>query len=409
VSGHLKIIAVHNFYQQPGGEDQVFADETALLESRGHAVIRHTAHNDAVGSLTRITLAGRTIWNRSAAAELAAIVRREKADVVHFHNTFPLMSMSALSAARDAGAAVVQTLHNYRPVCPAAVLYRDGHVCEDCLHKSVPWPAVIHNCYRGDRGASAVTAAMLAFHNLRGTFHRDVDRFIALTDFARGKFAEGGFPADKLTVKPNFVDPDPGPGTGTGGYALFVGRLSETKGISVLLDAWKRLKNPIRLKLAGDGELRDRVQTAAGGAIEYLGRKTSAEIAALMADAAALVFPSVWFEGLPKTILESFAAGTPVIASDLGSMAELVTPGKQGERFAAGDAASLAAVVERVFGQPLRLHEMRQSTRDEFERRFTADENYRALMAIYEQAVMHRSGMRAVFETPDATATFPGR
>jgi glycosyltransferase involved in cell wall biosynthesis len=400
----VKIVAVHNFYQQPGGEDQVFADETALLESYGHTVVRHTTHNDDVENLTRITLARRTIWNKPAAAELEAVVRKEKADVVHVHNTFPLMSMSVLSAARRAGAAVVQTLHNYRPVCPSAVLYRDGHVCEDCLKKPVPWPAVLHSCYRDDRGASTVAASMLAYHHVRRTFHRDVDRFIALTEFARGKFIEAGMPGDRIVVKPNFVDPDPGPGTGAGGYALFVGRLTETKGVQVLLEAWSKLRRPIPLKIVGDGDLRDRVTAAASGPIEHLGRRSSAEVARLMGDAAALIFPSVWYEGLPKTILEAFAAGTPVIASNLGSMAELVTPGRHGERFAPGDPVALADVVDRLFERPSDLTAMRASTRDEFERAYTAAENYRQLVDIYERAVSHRSVPHA---EPAAAETVP--
>jgi glycosyltransferase involved in cell wall biosynthesis len=386
----VKIVAVHNFYQQPGGEDQVFADETALLESHGHWVVRHTVHNDDVDGLTRLTLARRTIWNKPAGADLAEVVRREKADVVHVHNTFPLMSMAVLSAARGAGAAVVQTLHNYRPVCPSAVLYRDGHICQDCLKKTVPWPAVVHRCYRGDRSASAVAASMLAYHHVRKTFHREVDRFIALTEFARGKFVEAGMPGDRIVVKPNFVCPDPGPGTGAGGYALFVGRLTETKGVAVLLDAWTKLRRPIPLKIVGDGDLRDRVTAAASGPIEYLGRRSPTDVAHLMANAAVLIFPSVWYEGLPKTILESFAAGTPVIASDLGSMAELVTPGRQGQRFAAGDPGALAAVVNQLFEHPSELAGMRSSTRAEFERAYTAAENYRRLIEIYKQAMAHR-------------------
>jgi len=198
----LRIVVAHNFYQQAGGEDQVFADETALLESHGHTVTRHTIHNDEVNTLGRLTLAGRTIWNRQSHGELYGLVRREKAEIVHFHNTFPLLSPSVYSAARSAGAAVVQTLHNYRLVCPTAICYRDGKVCEDCLSRTVPWPAILHRCYRGNRGASVVTAAMLAVHHGRGTFTNDVDAYIALTEFAKGKFVQAGMPGGKISVKP---------------------------------------------------------------------------------------------------------------------------------------------------------------------------------------------------------------
>ncbi len=381
----MKIIVAHNFYQQAGGEDQVFADETALLESRGHSVTRFTVHNDQVKHLSRITLAGRTIWNRESHAQLHDLVQREQAEVVHFHNTFPLLSPAVYSAARSAGAAVVQTLHNYRLICPTAICYRDGKVCEDCVGRTVPWPAIVHRCYRGDRGASVVTSAMLAVHHLRGTYRNDVDAYIALTAFSRDKFIEAGLPAEKFIVKPNFVGPDPGKGDGGGGFCLFVGRLTESKGVRVLLDAWKQLTANIPLKIAGDGELAQEVRAAAAAdpRIHYAGRLPSDRVSDLMGDAAALIFPSVWYEGLPKTILESFARGTPVIASKLGSMSDLVTPGRTGDHFIPGDPAALAATITRLFAGGT-LASLRPSVRDEFEFRYTADANYRMLMDVYE-------------------------
>jgi glycosyltransferase involved in cell wall biosynthesis len=384
----VKIVVAHNFYQQAGGEDQVFADECALLEAHGHSVSRHTVHNDEVTHLGRLTLAGRTIWNRQSHKELAELVRREKADVVHFHNTFPLLSPSVYSAARSAGAAVVQTLHNYRLVCPTAICYRDGKVCEDCLCKRVPWPAIVHRCYRGDRGASVVTAAMLALHHGWGTFANDVDAYIALTDFAKSKFVQGGLPAEKVRIKPNFVAPDPGPGDGRGGYCLFVGRLTESKGVEVLLKAWKQVQPNIELKIAGDGELAPLVREAAAAdtRIHFVGRLPSTQISELMGNAAALIFPSVWYEGLPKTILESFARGTPVIASRLGSMIELITDGKTGDHFESGNPADLATTVTRLFAGD-GLQSMRASVREQFISTYTADANYAMLMDVYSAAL----------------------
>lgn len=381
----MRIVVAHNFYQQPGGEDQVFADEAALLESRGHSVTRFTVHNAEVNHLNRITLAGRTIWNRSSFEELRQLVSREQAEVVHFHNTFPLLSPSVYSAVKSAGAAVVQTLHNYRLICPTAICYRDGQVCEDCVTRTIPWPAILHRCYRGDRGASVVTAAMLAVHHLRGTYRNDVDAYIALTTFARDKFVQSGLPADKFTVKPNFVEPDPAPGDGRGGYALFVGRLTESKGISILLKAWKRLRADISLKIAGDGELAPMVRDAAATdpRIHFVGRLPQDQIFDLMGQASALIFPSVWYEGLPKTIIESFARGTPVIASNLGSMSDVITPDRTGAHFNPGDPADLAATVTRLFADD-RVSSLRNSVREEFELRYTADANYRMLMDVYE-------------------------
>ena len=406
---NLNIVVAHNFYQQAGGEDQVFADETALLETHGHRVTRHTVHNDEVKNLGGITLAGRTIWNRQSHRELYQLVCREKAQLVHFHNTFPLLSPSVYSAARAAGAAVVQTLHNYRLICPTAICYRDGKVCEDCVTKTVPWPAIVHRCYRGNRGASVVTAAMLAVHHARGTFERDVDAYIALTEFARQKFVQAGLPGEKIFIKPNFVSPDPGPGggpgimttTGKGHFFLFVGRLTQSKGVEVLLQAWKLLQGAVELKIAGDGELAPMVRDAAAGdsRIHFIGRLPSDQVSDLMAHATALIFPSVWYEGLPKTILESFARGTPVIASRLGSMIELVEDGKTGRHFEPGNAADLAEVISRSITDRS-LPAMRTTVRQQFTQHYTAQANYQRLMEIYDTALSTA--------LPQAALTCPG-
>lgn len=392
----MNVIVCHNFYQEPGGEDQVFRDEAALLEDAGHAVTRYTVHNDAVKRLGALSLVGKTLWNREAAGEIAELVRRHRAEVVHFHNTFPLISPAAYSAARSAGAAVVQTLHNYRLACPNAMFFRDGRPCEDCLGKAVPWPGVAHACYRGSRAASAATAGMLAFHRLRGTWRDDVDAYVALTDFARGKLVRAGLPADRVVVKPNFARPDPGPGGGSGGYALFVGRLAPGKGLEIVLQAWAEHRPPLPLKVVGDGPLGDLVRQASEScrAVQWLGRRPLDEVYQLMGEAAALVLPSVWYEGFPKALVESFAKGTPVVASRLGSLAELVGHGRTGLHFEPGDAADLAAQVRRVASSPDEAAHMRREARREFERKYTAEWNLDLLLAVYESAVRRfRAGL----------------
>ena len=190
----MKILSVHNTYQKPGGEDQVFAQEAELLRAHGHQVLLYQASNDEVNGVNPLVLLGNTIWNRQKYQELRTLLRRERPDVMHVHNTFPVISPAAYYAANAEGVPVVQTLHNYRLICPAATFFRDGHVCEDCLSRSVPLPAVLHSCYRGSRMASAAAAAMLATHNFKQTWSKAVSAYIALTDFARDKFIEGGFP-----------------------------------------------------------------------------------------------------------------------------------------------------------------------------------------------------------------------
>lgn len=391
----MKVLLVHNYYQQPGGEDQVLASEAELLRAFGHEVVRFTMHNDVIEGMTRLTVARATVWNRDAHAALSDVVRRERPAVAHFHNTFPLISPAAYYAARAGGAAVVQTLHNYRLLCPAHTFLRDGRVCEDCLGKTVPWPSVMHACYRGSRAASATVAAMLTVHRLAGTWQHAVDRYIALTEFSREKFVQGGLPADRIVVKPNFIDFDPGVGAGngdaTGRYALFVGRLSQEKGIDTLLQAWQRLpiaNKPI-LKIVGDGPLAGEVKCAAerDRAIQWLGRRAPAEVYPLVAAAAFLVLPSIWYEGQPRVLLEAFATGTPALASRLGSMPEVVSDGRTGLLFRAGDAEDLAQKVVEMLSDGARLQCMRRDARAAFERDYTASRNGPMINAIYASAV----------------------
>jgi glycosyltransferase involved in cell wall biosynthesis len=385
----MKILAVHNRYQRPGGEDQVFVDETALLETRNHRVLRYEVHNDQVKQVNRLTLAKDTVWNTSAYRELGALIRRERPHVVHFHNTLPLVSPAGYYAARAEGVPVIQTLHNYRLLCPVALFFRDGRVCEDCMGKAVPWPGVVHRCYRGSRTASGVIATMLTVHRALRTWTEMVDVYVALTEFARNKFIEGGLPAGKIVVKPNFVAPDPGRGQGGGGYALFVGRLAPEKGTGTMLAAWDRLGTRIPLKIVGDGPLRDQVVEAAArqSNVEWLGHRPVEDVQALMGKADMLIFPSQWYETFGRVAAEAFAAGTPVIAANIGAVAELVEHGRTGLKFRPGDPEDLVTQVEWALSHSTDLRSMREEVRAEFEAKYTAERNYRALMEIYEAAL----------------------
>jgi glycosyltransferase involved in cell wall biosynthesis len=380
----VKIIRIHNYYQQAGGEDSVLASEIKLLQSRGHDVATWFVHNDAIEGMGRLKLLGRTLWNGESYAALRRFFREQKAQVAHFDNTFPLISPAAYYAAKAEGVGVVQTLHNYRLLCVNAMLFRDGHVCEDCVGRFVPWPGVKHKCYRDDRKASGVVAAMLTTHRTLGTYQRQIDTYIALTEFSRRKYIDGGLPGEKIVVKPNFLEEDPGIGAGDGGFALFVGRLTEEKGINVALEAWKEIGEALPLKVVGVGPLEARVKEAGASiqGVEYLGRQPLDQVMRLMGEAACLIFPSTWYEGLPRTIVESLSKGTPVIASRLGAMEELVEPGRTGALFAPGDAGDLAAQVKRMLASG-QLPAMRPAARREYEQKYTADQAHEALMRIY--------------------------
>jgi glycosyltransferase involved in cell wall biosynthesis len=326
-----------------------------------------------------------TVWNRSSYRELRALVRKEQPDVAHFHNTFPLISPAGYYAIKTEGMPVVQTLHNYRLVCPNALFFRDGHACEDCLGKTPPWPGVLHACYRGSRRASGAVAAMLTAHRLLRTWTRMVDVYIALTEFARDKFVQGGLPAERIVVKPNFLHPDPEPEEKWEDNALFVGRLSVEKGVDVLLAAWERLGDRMTLKIVGDGPLADVVAKGARRLknVEWLGRRSREQVLELMKRARVLILPSICYENFPLAVAEAFAVGLPIIASDLGSLASLVDPGRTGLLFRPNDPEDLADKVRWALDHSDELASMRWEARNEFEAKYTAEHNYERLLSIY--------------------------
>jgi len=384
----VKVLLCHNYYQQPGGEDESFADEGRILEGRGHEVLRYTRHNAAIEGLGRWELAKSSVWNRQTYEELRELIARERPDVVHCTNIFPLISPAVYDAADQAGVAVVQALRNYRLMCPNALFFRDGRVCEDCLGKPIPWPAVAHTCYQHSRVVSAGTVAMLTMHRARRVWTRKVDLYFAPSEFTRRKYVEAGLPADRIAVKPNCVDPDPGPGEGKGGYVVFVGRLSREKGVETLLEAWEKLSLDAGLRVVGDGPLADDVMRAAARdrRIEWLGRQPMREVLRIVGDAACLVMPSLWYETFGRAIVEAFSRGTPVVVSGLGAMAELVDDGRTGFHARPGDAADLAAKLERILVDGEARARMRVAAREEYLRKFTADPNHDRLMEIYELA-----------------------
>jgi glycosyltransferase involved in cell wall biosynthesis len=385
----MRILSVHNRYQIRGGEDGSRELEERLLRDMGHQVDVYEEHNDRVATLGKLRLVSKTIWSVETYQNVNSLLTEQTYDVIHVQNFFPLISPSVYYAAKAKGIPVVQTLRNYRLLCPNGEFFRDGRVCEDCLGQFVPLPGVVHACYRGNRAATAVVAAMLTVHRAMGTWTNLIDIYIALNEFAREKFIEGGLPAEKIVVKPNFVHPDLSSGEGRGGYALFVGRLSLEKGLDTLFKAWESLGSKITLKIVGDGPLAPQVaeSVAKGSGIEYLGYRPLTEVYELMGEAAFLVFPSEWYEGQPRTIIESFAVGTPVVASNLGAMSTLVSPGRTGFHFRPGDSGDLVAQVEWALAHPDELARMRREARAEFEAKYTAQENYLRLMEIYEKVV----------------------
>jgi glycosyltransferase involved in cell wall biosynthesis len=392
----MKILLVHNTYQDRGGEDVVFVQERQLLESGGHQVVEYQRHNSEIkqySKLRKISLLGRTVWAADSNRELGVLLRQTKPDVVHIHNTFPLISPSIYWACRNEQVPVVQTLHNYRLFCPGANFFRAGKTCEDCIGGNF-WNGVRHGCYRNSRAETAPVALMLYVHHARKTWHRMVDRYIVLTGFARDRFVQAGLPPEKIVIKPNCVDPDPGMKVEEGSYALCVGRVSDEKGVSTLIKAWRQLPRTCTLRVVGDGPARAKLQSeaAANGFsnITFLGQQPRQRVIEAMKGARFVVFPSELYENLPLTIIEAFACGTPVLASRLGAMSEIVEEGRTGRFFSAGNADELARVAAQAWEQPEQLQAMGKQARREYEDKYTAAANLQQLTEIYRGVIARR-------------------
>ena len=379
----LRVLLVHNRYQQPGGEDAVVRDELAMLQAGGVEVELYERHNDQVALLSKSRLAAGTVWSRETTGDLARIAQRFAPDLIHAHNTFPLISPSLYHAASARGIPVVQTLHNFRLFCAQAMFMRDGAVCEDCLG-ALPWRGVLHGCYRGSVAQSAVLVGMLGVHRALGSYSRRVARYIALNRFCRDKFIEAGLPAGRIAVKPNFVDlPAPVAERPRAG-ALFVGRLSAEKGIAVLAQA-ARLAPTAKISVIGDGPQLHALEGLA--AVQLLGRQAPAQIFERMRAAQTLVLPSLWYENFPRVLVEAFACGLPVVASRLGAMAELVEEGVTGLLFRPGDARDLADKLAWARQNPQLMRRMGAAARQEYERNYTSAANLRQLRVIYRDAL----------------------
>lgn len=379
----MKILFVHNAYQNFGGEDAVVSAEMALLQAHGHEVELYKRHNDELNQLSRASAAAATIWSRRSVDDITAVFKALQPDLIHVHNTFPLISPSIYWAAAQHGIPLVQTLHNFRFLCPQGTFLRNGTICEDCLGKS-PWRAVLRKCYRGSAPQTAVMVSMLEAHRTAGTYRNKVTRYIALSAFSRDRFIKGGLPAAQFRIKPNFVESGAEPDWFDRRGGLFVGRLSDEKGIETLLEAVRRDGNA-DVDVIGSGAW----ETAVSECFKerYLGFLSRGDIMSRMRSAAFLIVPSVCYEQLPTTILEAFSCGVPVIASRLGALADIVQDGATGLLFNPGDAADLADKMAWAAAHPNEMREMGRAARAEYEAKYTPSINYQMLMEIYEDAI----------------------
>ena len=381
----MRILLVHNRYQQYGGEDTVVEAEAQLLRDAGHEVDSFFVHNDDIHGLgSKLAAAALTTYNPQSRARLRARLRSRRPDVVHAHNIFPRLTPSIFDACRDERVPSVMTLHNYRLGCANGLLFRDGQPCEDCL-SGTAFNAVRHRCYRGSRMGSAVVASMIGYHRQAGTWRDKVSRFIALTKFARTRLVRAGLPADKIRIKPNFVsDPLEGPAlSAPGTTALYVGRLSVEKGLRTLIAAWRGIDMPLRI--VGDGPLRGELERAAPANVTFLGHLDRGPVFGEIARAAFLVVPSIWYEGFPMTVVEAMAMGRPIVASAIGGLAEIIADGQEGVHFRPGDADDLRRAVEHLRAAPAAGAKMGAAARARYLLQLSPESNARMLDDIYAE------------------------
>lgn len=388
-TGKSRILVCHNRYQLAGGEDAVVDMETRLLRDHGHVVRLHELSNDVIASLADKVRAGLHVaWSEPSRKRLLAILDEFRPDIVHIHNFFPLLTPSAYAACIEKQIPVVQTLHNYRIICPGAMLMRNGKVCELCV-RGTPWHGTLHHCYRNSVPQSFAVSHLVSFHRRHDTWNRKVDRLIALTAFARSKFIEAGISPDRIVVKPNFIHQpccnSDTPSPQRQPFALYVGRIAAEKGVATLVAAFNQ--TGIALKIAGSGPLQQHLQKNSGPNIEWLGHQGQQKVLALMQQARFLVMPSECYEGFPLVILEAFANRLPVLCSRLGSMAEIVEDHITGRHFLPGNVTDLAATARMLFDNPAACAMMGSNAHQEYLARYTPEQNYRMLVAIYRDVI----------------------
>lgn len=394
----MKVVIVHNYYQQAGGEDQVVAAETALLRSHGHQVLRYFVHNDGLNSVwQRLRLLVDCIFSWHHYRLFQAFLAEQRPDVVHVHNYFPLLSPAIFYAAKKAGVPVVHSLHNFRAICPSATLF-DGQQVNNRSIRQSPFWTVRQKVYRQSYAATLLLYLMVVLHRRLGTWQQQVDVFIALSESQRQLYLQAGWPEAKMRLKPNFI---PVPSTQDAqkeavpqlpaGACLYVGRLAVEKGLLVLLQAWQHCKSP--LYLVGTGPLQTELQQAAAQnpLIRPLGQQSASQVQALMQQADVLLVPSLGLESFGLVVLEAFWQRLPVLVAGHGGLADLVQHGQNGWHFKPGDAKDLAAQATFLLQNIGLRQKLAQAGWQSAQQHYLPEQNYQQLLSIYQQAIAQRS------------------
>ncbi len=390
----MRILQAHNYYQRPGGEDRVLAEENKLLIKRGHEVFQFTKHNKSITSIFgKLKSLFTTYYSKSAYREFKDFLVKLHPDIVHVHNFFPLISPSVFDACNDLHVPSVLTLHNYRLIHPNGLLLSRGKIDERSI-KGSAYECVKDGVYRNSVIATAVVAHMIEYHRRKKTWEKNVSGFIALSEFAKKKFVEGGIPEEKIYVKPNFMEDQGGDCNSSfsrreRNFFLYVGRISEEKGIKTLIQSWIQFKIPIPVYVVGDGPLLSSYKKKCinNRNIIFLGHKKKEEVSDLMKRAIALIFPSIWYEGCPLAILEAFSSGLPVLSSNIGAHSTMVNCDVNGIHFEKSNPESLMRSINKLLSNSELWIKLAKGSRRTYEKRYTPVTNYEKLMMVYQEAV----------------------
>jgi glycosyltransferase involved in cell wall biosynthesis len=387
----MKILQVHNYYRNRGGEDLVLEMEKLMLEKYGHEVIQFVAHNNEINSFSKKI---KMLFNFRRSKKFDNLLfnklTKELPDIVHFHNIYPLLTPSIFSVCKKLNIPIVQTLHNFRMMCINGLFYRNGSICEDCSYKT-PYSGLFHKCYRDSYLASFSMTDSLRYHNRKNTWNNDVDAFIVLTEFAKEKFEHYGVSNKKLFVKPNFM-PDNETLRISGNkndYVLYVGRLSKEKGILWLLEAWKSIDVP--LIIAGDGPLSSEVVNSNNPNIKYVGLLERNQLSDLYSDASMLVMASEWYEGFPMVIIESLSHGVPVIVPDIGGLGDVINDSINGYVYRSKDIDHFKNRVLSIFFDVQAQNRLSKNSEKSYKDSFSDAINIKTLLDIYRKVIKNNA------------------
>lgn len=391
----MRILLVHSYYQQPGGEDVVFEAEKKILKDAGHQVFSYSISNNLLKKENRLKIICKLFWNHQTYKKLRRLISKVRPDVAHFHNIFPLMSPSVYYACAAEKIPVVQSLHNPRLMCPAGSFYRAGSLCTKCLGKAFAWPGIYYKCYHNSYLQTTGLASMVFLHRFIHTWQNRVGIYIIFTNFYKKLFIQGGIPVNKIMIKSHSIQPDPGKRITNGQYALFIGRLDPEKGIRTLINAWEKVANPKNeylLLIRGEGQLKAELEQFIKKnhmhSIRFINRLNSKELMDLIKNSCFLVWPSEgYFETFGLVAVEAFACGVPVIAAKTGVLTNFIADGKTGLHFQPGNAIDLAGKIEWLLLHPEKCIEMGKNARKVFEEKYTSEKNLAMMINIYKRAI----------------------